>query len=50
MTMNNNTIHKLDFRRRSRRIISERFTVDTTEKSVDSTTETIDMTYNSIIL
>ena len=48
--MNNNIIHKLEFRRRSRRIISERFTIDSTEKSVDTTNETTDMTYNSIIL
>ena len=48
--MNNNTIHKLDFKRRTRKIISERFTIDTTLKTIDSGTETADMTYNSTIL
>ena len=48
--MNNNTIHKLDFKRRLRKVITERFTIDTSLKTIDSINETADMTYNSTVL
>lgn len=46
----NNVIHKLEFKSRKHVIYSGKLTVDTTLKTVDSVTDTADLTSNKIIL